>query len=242
MINPPYIVIEGFESVGKTTLMALAIEVTSEFFQVKQTRQPGGTPSAEKIRQAMVEYHPEDPISPRTQVLLAYAARDHLYDNFLIPALTSGYAVVCSRGQDSTEIYQGMIQGENTVINDLRGRFVYRPDITMYLAIDAEVSAERTRKKTELDTMDMKFSFDPAIAQAYEQYFRGVQAKLDYHATWMERHTPQIKRVDANHSLETVKACFATQLRQALKDYSERDDKTHSFLDMVTIPTSNFFG
>lgn len=236
-MNPPYIVIEGFESVGKTTLMGLARNIAEEFYPVKETRQPGGTPSAEKIRAAVVEFVQEDPISAKVQTLLAYASREHLYDSFIIPALKSGHAVVCSRGQDSTEIYQGVVGGETTVINTLRGRFAIRPDITMYLAIDASVSMERSRKKEYLDTMDKKFSFDPTIAEAYERHFRCVQHTLDYHRNWMMQHDPQIKRVDANHSLEVVKACFSDQLRTALKTYRERENQTHTFLDMMSIPT-----
>src|SRR6202008_718360 len=111
MIRGKFITIEGSEGVGKTTQIAALRESLAERgLEVVVTREPGGTPRAERIRELLLT--PTDEPMPMTcELLLMFAARATHIENLIRPALERGALVVCDRFTDGTYAYQGYGRG-----------------------------------------------------------------------------------------------------------------------------------
>src|SRR5579871_4676368 len=106
-----FITLEGGEGVGKSTQIArLATRVKAAGHEVVVTREPGGSPGAEAIRELLV-HGPVDRWSALSETLLMYAARRDHIERRIAPALAAGAWVVCDRFLDSTRAYQGAAGG-----------------------------------------------------------------------------------------------------------------------------------
>ncbi|TLY70550.1 MAG: dTMP kinase, partial [Gammaproteobacteria bacterium] len=102
-----FITLEGIEGAGKSTLAQfMSAWLGRHGFTVRLTREPGGTPLAERVRQIVLERGAE-PVSPLTETLLMFAARALHVQNVIRPALARGEWVVCDRFTDATRAYQG---------------------------------------------------------------------------------------------------------------------------------------
>src|SRR6185436_2654095 len=98
-----FITLEGIEGSGKSThIRHLAEVLTRAGHRVLQTREPGGTASAEAIRQILLTPSSHEPITPQTEALLIFAARCQHVTQLVIPALRQGTVVLCDRFSDST--------------------------------------------------------------------------------------------------------------------------------------------
>jgi dTMP kinase len=141
-----FITIEGSEGVGKTTQIAALRDALQERgLEVVVTREPGGTPRAERIRELLLT--PTDEPMPMTcELLLMFAARATHIENLIRPALERGAWVVCDRFTDATYAYQGEGRGvRREEIANLE-RFVQaelRPDLTLLLDAPIEIGAAR---------------------------------------------------------------------------------------------------
>lgn len=131
-----FITLEGGEGAGKSTQVArLAARLTDAGVEVLTTREPGGTPGAEAIRELIV-HGPAERWRPLTELYLFLAARDEHLHGFILPALTRGAWVVCDRFADSTRVYQGEAGGLGVTLVDrlheplLEG---VAPDLTLIL-------------------------------------------------------------------------------------------------------------
>ncbi len=168
-----FITLEGGEGVGKSTLQrALAERLEEAGFGVVMTREPGGTPLAERLRELALHPLNGETWSPMAEALLMNAARvDHL-DKLIRPALTKGLWVICDRFSDSTRVYQSVGDGvpeevliaiEAPVLGDTR------PDLT--LVLDAPPSATEARRKLRderKDVFEMRpDTFHSAVRQAF---------------------------------------------------------------------------
>ncbi len=114
MLTTPgrFITFEGGEGVGKSTnILAVARHLESQGISVVVTREPGGTPIAERIRNDLLKAHHEEPMSDMTELLLMFAARAQHVDAVIRPALERGDWVLCDRFTDSTIAYQGYGRG-----------------------------------------------------------------------------------------------------------------------------------
>jgi len=101
------ITLEGIEGAGKSTLAQfMGAWLGRHGITVRLTREPGGTPLAERVRQIVLERGAE-PVSPLTETLLMFAARALHVQNVIRPALARGEWVVCDRFTDATRAYQG---------------------------------------------------------------------------------------------------------------------------------------
>ena len=146
MIRGKFITIEGSEGVGKTTqIAALRDSLAERGLDVVVTREPGGTPRAERIRELLLT--PTDEPMPMTcELLLMFAARATHIENLIRPALERGAWVVCDRFTDATYAYQGEGRGvRRDEIANLE-RFVQaelRPDLTLLLDAPIEIGAAR---------------------------------------------------------------------------------------------------
>jgi dTMP kinase len=101
-----FITFEGVDGAGKSTQLDYAVKYLSESRQdIVQTREPGGTPLSEKLRQLMLDA--TDAADPETEVLLMFAARKEHINRVITPALDAGSVVICDRFTDATFAYQG---------------------------------------------------------------------------------------------------------------------------------------
>jgi dTMP kinase len=159
-----FITLEGGEGAGKTTLQAgLAIALESLGLSVVKTREPGGTPGAEAIRDLLLT-GAGDRWSPLTEALLFYAARvDHI-ERVVEPALARGDWVICDRFADSTRAYQGAAGGVDADrLNSLHRAALgdLKPDLTLIVDLDPRDGLARTVARgedaTRFETFDDGF-------------------------------------------------------------------------------------
>jgi len=148
-----FITIEGGEGVGKSTqIAALRDYLSARGVNVIVTREPGGTPRAERIRELLLEQSPE-PMPPVCELLLMFAARATHVANVIEPALARGDWVVCDRFTDATYAYQGSGRGMDVRDIAMLEELVQgslRPDLTILLDVCLDVSAARARQRNAL--------------------------------------------------------------------------------------------
>ena len=167
-----FIVLEGIEGAGKST----AIRTVSDFLtesgrKVKHTREPGGTPLAEELRNA-IKHEWQEKVLPVTEIFVMYAARAQLVENVIRPALAEGTFVVGDRHDLSTVAYQGGGRGvELSVLRTARHMAIgdFRPDLTFLLDISPELGFERVRKRAEASDRfeNERLEFFRRVRQAY---------------------------------------------------------------------------
>jgi dTMP kinase len=157
-----FITIEGPEGAGKTSQAArLAEYLERGGSEVILTREPGGTPFGEQIRELLLA-HPDGPIDPTADAFLFNAARRQLVDQVLAPALAAGTTVICTRWADSTLAYQGF--GAGVPLDDLRSLEVVataglRPDLTVLLDLPVELGLAR-KSPNDLTRFETSYSLD----------------------------------------------------------------------------------
>jgi dTMP kinase len=150
-----FITLEGGEGAGKTTLIdgiARALEAQGQ--KVIKTREPGGTPGAEAIRDLLVN-GPVDRWSPTAEALLFYAARVDHVDRVIRPNVAAGNWVLCDRFADSTRAYQGAAGGISADRLDALHRMAlerFEPDLTLVIDIDPMEGLERAWARGEAET------------------------------------------------------------------------------------------
>ncbi len=148
-----FITFEGPEGAGKTT----QISKLCDFFKSKGkecvvTREPGGTPVAEQLREIVKHHNGPELIVDEAEVLLFAASRAQHVRNLIIPAIEEGKIVICDRFYDSTFAYQGFARGQN--IENLKYITDYAicgcvPDVTFLLDLPVEVGFKRTQTREE---------------------------------------------------------------------------------------------
>jgi dTMP kinase len=150
-----FITLEGGEGAGKSTqARRLADRLTARGHQVVVTREPGGSPGAESIRELLVTGL-TDRWSPVTETLLMYAARRDHIERTIAPALAAGAWVVSDRFADSTRAYQGAGGGAPASLIQTLERHVLgetRPDLTLILDLPVEVGLARAMARTHAET------------------------------------------------------------------------------------------
>ena len=145
--QPRLLSIEGGEGAGKSTvLQVLRDALQADGFEVVSTREPGGTPLAERIRQLLLANGGEA-LAPETELLLMFAARAQHVREVILPALARGAWVVSDRFTDSSYAYQGAARGlDPGFIAELERRVVgIEPGLTMLLDLGVAHARERAR-------------------------------------------------------------------------------------------------
>ena len=144
------ITLEGIEGAGKSTVAKLVgAWLTRRGIPNRLTREPGGTPLAERIRQIVLE-HGGETVSPVTETLLMFAARAQHVQSVIAPALARGEWVVCDRFTDATRAYQGSGRGVDMGLIDTLARAVHPklvPDCTLLLDLSAPAGLARARSR-----------------------------------------------------------------------------------------------
>ena len=141
-----FITFEGIEGVGKSTNIAAFVErLEAAGHKVLTTREPGGTPFAENIREILVT-RSDEPVPEIAELLLMFAARSFNVENVIIPALDAGTWVVCDRFTDSSRAYQGGGRGLPMETVDRLADWVHGdtwPDLTILLDAPVEIGMAR---------------------------------------------------------------------------------------------------
>lgn len=152
-----FIVIEGLEGAGKSSAVALVKScIEAAGHQLVCTREPGGTPMAEAIRDC-VKQQWQETVTIEAELLLMYAARVQLLENVIRPALSQGKWVLGDRHDLSSRAYQGGgRQIDDSLIENLRAISLkgFTPDLTLYLDVDPAIGLERARGRGELDRIE----------------------------------------------------------------------------------------
>ena len=202
-----FITLEGIEGVGKSTqLEHVADLIRAAGNSVICTREPGGTPLAEDIRDLLLTPSDEQ-VPPSGELLLMFAARAVHLENLIRPALLRGDWVVCDRFTDATYAYQGFGRGMARAEIGMLERLVQgelRPDLTILLDTPVEVGLARARKRGEPDR------FESEKAQFFERVRCGY---LEIAAAEPDR----VRVVDAAGPIAEVNLVVASLLEKILK-------------------------
>ena len=144
--QPRLLTLEGGEGAGKSTaLRALRDALLGDGFEVVSTREPGGTPLAERIRQLLLDTG-DEPVAAETELLLMFASRAQHVRETILPALARGAWVISDRFTDSSYAYQGAGRGlDPEWIAALERRAVgLKPGLTLLLDLDVREGRART--------------------------------------------------------------------------------------------------
>ncbi len=167
-----FITLEGGEGAGKTTqIKLLADNLRSSGQKVITTREPGGAPEAERIRDLLVTGAPGR-WTALSEILLLYAARQEHLRQTIRPALAAGTWVVCDRFSDSTRAYQGHAMGAGVEVVSFLDRHVVgetEPDLTFILDLPVEEGLRRARERAggEDRYEQMGAAFHERLRQAF---------------------------------------------------------------------------
>ena len=200
-MKPRFITLDGIDGAGKSTNLA----VIKAWFEkhklpVLFTREPGGTPAGEALREILL--NPATQVSLRTETLLMFAARQQHLETVILPALKNGTHVVSDRFTDATFAYQGggrgvPLQDIATLEHWVQGDF--RPDLTLLLDVPLEVSMARINQTREKDRFE----------QEAAEFFNRVRE------VYLQRANEQPERyavIDSSQSLDAVKNQIETAL------------------------------
>ncbi|WLQ17407.1 dTMP kinase [Hahella aquimaris] len=203
-----FITVEGIEGAGKTTNLNFIRSILEGKGEgVVMTREPGGTPMAEEVRELLLRPR-EESVSSTAELLLMFAARAQHLEQKIRPAIDRGVHVLSDRFTDATYAYQGGGRGLSwEMIHDLEKivQADFKPDLTLLLRIDPEVGMTRARKRGALDRFERE----------KQEFYSRVQDG------YMKRVAEDPKRflvVDAQQSLEDVQAAIAEGLAAKLAD------------------------
>lgn len=202
-----FITVEGGEGVGKSTNIDFMTSLIEERgYTVQRTREPGGTPLAERIRTMLLE-HGEEELPDTAELLLFFAARSLNMENAIKPALRAGRWVLCDRFTDASRAYQGYGRGLDLDKIETLASWVHadrQPDLTILLDAPATVGLRRARNRGAADRLEsQQAAFYTRVRDGYLALARAEPERFEV--------------VDASRSLEEVQA----QIRNALNRYFE---------------------
>lgn len=154
-----FVVIEGLEGAGKTTARNTIVSVLNQhgITDIVFTREPGGTPLAEKLRTLFKQGTEGELPTVKAEVLMLYAARVQLVETVIKPALVRGAWVIGDRHDLSSQAYQGGGRGiDPQLMTTLRDTVLgdFRPDLTLYLDLPPLIGLQRARTRGELDRIE----------------------------------------------------------------------------------------
>ena len=171
-----FITLEGPEGSGKSSqLPDLAEFLRGQGWDVLTTREPGGTPIGDQIRQILMRLDNQE-LHPRTEILLFLASRAQLVEQVIKPALREGKLVLSDRFGDSTLAYQGY--GHGIDLATLRAMLAFatdnlKPDLTLLLDVDVEIGLQRKRKEDEWNRLDAyELAFHQRVREGYHELCR----------------------------------------------------------------------
>lgn len=202
-----FITLEGPEGAGKSTNREyLAALLREQGIDVLLTREPGGTPLAERVRELLLAPS-DEAMASDTELLLVFAARAQHLAQVIVPALSRGAVVLCDRFTDATYAYQGGGRGLDVQRIAQLETFVQgalRPDLTLVFDLPVEVGLARAAARGRLDRFE----------QEGREFFEAVRA------TYLQRARAEPARyriLDAAQALEAVQRDLDELLPQLLE-------------------------
>ncbi|MEW6313288.1 MAG: dTMP kinase [Pseudomonadota bacterium] len=193
MIVGKFITLEGIDGAGKSTHLAwLAEYLRGKRLPVTVTREPGGTPLGEKLRELLLH----EVMHAETEALLMFAARCEHVQQVIRPALQQGAWVVCDRFSDASFAYQGGGRGLPAERLELLERWVHadlQPHLTLLFDVPLAVSQARLANNTSLDRFE----------QERGAFFERVRAAYHVRAAQFPQ---RFRVVDSTRSIETIRA------------------------------------
>ncbi len=204
-----FIVVEGLEGAGKSSVItALKDLLEKHGLSVETTREPGGTPMAEAIRDCVKKDWQGETVTQETELLLMYAARSQLVANVIKPAIANGTWVIGDRHDLSSVAYQGGGRGVPLeTLSALREMTLgdFTPDFTLYLDIEPELGLSRARGRGELDRIEQAgLAFFERARQCYISHVN----ELTSAAT-----------VDASQSIDKVQKDALSAVENFIQDF-----------------------
>ena len=202
-----FITIEGSEGVGKST----NIEFISNYLKSKdittiETREPGGTKTAEEIRRVLLNTEGET-VPEIAELLLFFAARSFHVENLIKPAINQGHYVICDRFSDATIAYQGYGRGFDVKDINIIAAWVQKklqPDLTILLDAPVEIGMQRAKNRGSIDRMETEdISFYERVRQGYLEL--------------ANEHKDRFVVIDASQSLKLVQAEILFHLDRLLE-------------------------
>jgi len=202
-----FITLEGVEGVGKSTnILFISKHIQAAGIDIVQTREPGGTEIAEKIRDILLS-HNEEKLCNDAELLLMFAARAQHINQVIRPALAAGKWVICDRFTDATYAYQG--GGRDFPIQNIAWLEAFvqqslQPDLTLLLDLPVSIGLARAAKRSAPDRFETEQkSFFEKVRQVY-----------------LQRAADDSKRfniIDASQSLADVQLDIADSLNKLVQ-------------------------
>ncbi len=189
-----FITIEGTEGVGKSTNIAFITQwLSAKGIEIMHSREPGGTPLAEEIRELLLNKRDEQ-VDSRTELLLMFAARCQHVSQKIQPALDAGHWVLSDRFTDASYAYQGAgreLGFERLEELDDWSLQGFKPDLTIMLDLPIEIGLERAAKRGEKDRFESE----------QIEFFKRVR---DGYLAIAKAEPERMKVIDASGSIEQV--------------------------------------
>ena len=205
MTRGRFITWEGIEGVGKTTNIEFLRELLEQKgIDVLVTREPGGTPLAEDVREVLLETRDES-MDPITESLLIFAARSQHVSTVIQPALNAGRWVLCDRYTDATYAYQGGGRGVALETLERLAEFAQGslwPDLTVYLdaPVDQALARIANRQPDRFETEDSEF-----FARVRDRYLAIVESE------------ERVVLIDAMQSIKEVRLRLVSAITEFLE-------------------------
>jgi dTMP kinase len=205
-----FITVEGIEGVGKSSNIDVLVKhIQSAGYEVLSTREPGGTPVAEDIRNLLMN-RGDEPIPEIAELLMMFAARSLNVNNVILPALEAGKWVICDRFSDSSRAYQGGGRGLPMDTIDQLADWVHgdvTPDVTILLDAPVEVGLARANNRGAPDRIE---------SEKHEFFERVRACYLDLAA----RNPDRFVVLDTTRSLQEVQGDVARLAQQLIDESS----------------------
>ncbi len=197
-----FITLEGIDGAGKSTHLSwIAEQLRVRCPEVVVTREPGGTPLGEKLREVLLK----QTMHPETETLIIFAARREHLDKVILPALTRGAWVIADRFSDATFAYQGGGRGVSPDKLEILERWIQQglqPDLTLLFDVPVAIGKKRLSGNARFDRFERE----------QEVFFENVRSAYLERAA---RYPRRFRVIDASQSMEQVKK----QLQQIITSY-----------------------
>jgi dTMP kinase len=204
-----FLTLEGVDGAGKSTHVQWMVDtLTSRGVTVLCTREPGGTPIGEKLRELLLH----EPMSLECETLLMFAARAEHVRSVIEPALAAGSWVVCDRFTDATFAYQGGGRELGTTKIEALERWVHpdlQPDVTWLFDVPLEVARERLNRTRDKDRFEQ---------EADSFFLRTRQVYLDRAASQAKR----FRVVDSTQPIDAIRIELGQQIDNLIRAGSDR--------------------
>lgn len=203
-----FISLEGGEGAGKSSaIKAIEAWLQRQGIDYVLTREPGGTPMAEEIRELVLSARDEK-VSPNTELLLVFAARVQHLSEKILPAMAQGKWVISDRFVDSSYVYQGIARGiDETIIDALVETFLkgQLPDKTLLLDVPVEIGMSRVQTRGDSNRLDGEsIAFHEKVRHGFLK--RAAQDSMRFSV------------IDASQSMASVEQQIMAQLDQLIAE------------------------